>query len=173
MQKILKDDEIAQLLVEKKPLPEDWEGKLEPRAKQNVAFSQCELKVLGVSGKDFRVVIRQAAGNLEDFSIILMYRDIDGSEYRLSRFNGRHPSEHTNKVEKHEGKSGVSFRNVCHIHRATERYQLAGLDIDGFAEPTTVYNSFNGALRTFLDFYNFARPEAALPLLDSLGGSQP
>ena len=172
MAKILKDDEIGQLLVEEKPLPADWEGKLRPRVKQNVAFRQCELDVRGVSGKEFRIVVRQATGNMEDFSIILMYKDIDGTEYRLSRFNGRHPSAHTNKVEKREGKSEVSFRDRFHIHSATERYQLAGLAIDGFAEPTTVYNSFSSALRGFLDFYKFTRPEAPMPLFDTPGGSQ-
>lgn len=67
----------------------------------------------------------------------------------------------------------ASFCNVYHIHRATERYQLAGLAIDGHAEVATVYNSFEGALRTFLDFYRFTRPSATFPLLGPLGGSQP
>ena len=171
MAKILKDDEIAQLLVEEKPLPADWDGRLKPRIKQNAAFSQCELKIEGVSGKIFAIIVRRAISNPEDFSIILMYKDIDGTEYRLSRFNGRHPSAHTNKVEKREGKSEVSFRNKFHIHRATERYQFAGLAIDGYAEPTTVYNSFEGALQAFLNFYKFTDPAAGPTLFDQAGGS--
>ncbi len=173
MPRVLKDEEIAQLLIEEKPLPEGWEGKLVARAKQNGSFRQRELPVPGVSGRVFRVVIRQAINNADDFSIILVCQDADGTAHRLSRFNGRHPSDHTNKIEKREGKPNASFRNIYHIHRATERYQLAGLEIDGYAEPTTVYNSFDSALRTFLDFYKFTRPSAKLPLLDPLGGGQP
>jgi hypothetical protein len=166
----LKDDEIARLLIEEKPPPEGWEGKLALRPKQNSAFRQRELTVKSASGNAFRIVIRQSAFNQDDFSIILMFKDSDGAEYRLSRFNGRHPSEHTNKVEKRQKKLNATFRNTYHIHRATERYQLAGFELDGYAEPTTAYNSFDSALRAFLNFYKFTHSADKLPLLDPLGG---
>ena len=173
MPRILTDGEIDNLLLEEKPLPGNWETMLERHQKQNNAFCQGSLEVRGVSGKIFRIIVRQAINNLEDFSIILVFTESDGTEYRLSRFNGRHPSNHTNRFEKRYRLADASFRDAFHIHRATERYQLEGLEIDGYADPTTTYNSFDSALRTFLDFFNFTRPMESLPLLDSLGGNRP
>ncbi len=170
---ILTDEEIGNLLIEVKPLPDDWKKKLGLQAKQDAAFRHRGLTVDGVSGKHFRIIIRQAVNNPEDFSIILMFMASDGTEYRLSRFNGRHPSEHTNRIEKLGGQPNASFRNVFHIHRATERYQLAGRSIDSYAEPTTAYNSIDSALAHFLDLYRFTHQAEFLPLFHPPGGSQP
>ncbi len=170
MPRILTDDEVAQLLVEVKPLPSGWKEKLIPRDKHHLAHKQRDLMVSAISGHVFRIILRQAVLNPDDFSIILVFRDTTGEEYRLSRFNGKHPSDHTNKIEKRDQKPNSSFRNVFHIHRATERYQLAGFDIVGYAEPTTAYNSFESALRAFVDFYKFTRADEETSLFDSPGG---
>ena len=88
--------------------------------------------------------------NQQDFSLILVFVDEDGTEYRLVRFNGRHPSQHTNKWEKRKGLSNWSFRNRFHLHQATERYQVDGLEIDGYAEVAEGYDSFDSALTEFV-----------------------
>jgi hypothetical protein len=163
-QRVLTDVEIRQLLNERKLLPANWHTRLKPKDKADARFKQREYTVNGDGGHEFRIVLRQSTLNILDFSIILIFQDTDGSEYRLTRFNGKHPSEHTNKVEvdmeraAKRGKKGRqqhSFRNVFHVHKASERYQIAGYDIDGFAEPTTEYSSFETALSLFVGSNGF------------------
>jgi hypothetical protein len=91
-----------------------------------------------------------------DFSIILIFRDEDGTEFNLCRYNGKHPSQHTNKLEKSKGLPDSSFRNAFHIHMATQRYQEEGLNIDSYAEVTNEYSSFDTALRTFVRTNGFS-----------------
>ena len=52
---------------------------------------------------------------------------------------------------------------------ATERYQLAGLDIDGYAESTNKYQDFDSALRVMLVDCNFAIPNDASAQIRLLG----
>ena len=59
----------------------------------------------------------------------------------------RHATQHTNKLD--EGATHHKFRDVFHIHVATERYQRARLDIDSYAEPTSRYGSLASALAAF------------------------
>ncbi len=108
-----------------------------------------------------------------DFSIILTFVDKDRTEYRLLRFNGRHPSQHTNKLEKRKGLSNSVFRNRFHIHRATERYQVDGLEIDGYAEVTERYDSFDSALTIFVSENGIKTPDGGPdePLLADLPGN--
>ncbi|MFH1562554.1 MAG: hypothetical protein ABIF11_03930 [Nitrospirota bacterium] len=87
-----------------------------------------------------------------------MFQDKDGKEYRLVRYNGRHPSGHTNRWEKEQGHPNYKFSPAFHIHRTTERYQEAGYEkIDGFAEITTKYYDFHSALNCFLRDNNFKK----------------
>ncbi len=150
MSRVLTDNEIAALLAEAKPLPTNWASRLAVREKAGQMHRQRELELLGGGGHHFRVILRQNLLNQLDFSIILTLVDADGSEYRLVRFNGRHPSQHTNTWEKRNGLTDWSFRNRFHVHRATERYQVDGLEIDGYAEVTEGYNSFESALTEFV-----------------------
>jgi hypothetical protein len=48
--------------------------------------------------------------------------------------------EHMNPLER------AQFKDVCHIHRATERYLAAGRKADHYAEPTRSYRTLGGAL---------------------------
>jgi hypothetical protein len=156
-QRLLKHDEIHSLHTKKKPLPANWQTRLRPRPKSNTRFLQRDLDVTGEGGRAFRLVIRQSALNVLDFSIILIFVDSDGTQYNLTRFNGKHPSQHTNNWEHDRDPKGKhSFRNVFHIHHATERYQVAGYDIDGFAEETTRYSSFETALALFVRSNGFS-----------------
>jgi hypothetical protein len=146
MARLISDQEIAGLLSEAKPLPANWRTRLKMRSKANQAFKQRDLEVKGVKGHTFRLLLRQNALNPLDFSVILVYVDSDKVEYRPIRFQGPHPSQHTNKWEKWKKMADYAFRNRFHIHQATERYQVAGLEIDGYAVPTDKFDSFDSAV---------------------------
>ena len=149
MSRILQDEEIKDLITEEKILPSNWQTRSRARPKTNYTYSERDLGLRSVSDRNFRVVLRTNQINLLDFSIILMFEDIDQSEYRLMRCNGLHPSRHTNKWEKERGLPNSWFDPTFHIHQATERYQLAGYAIDGYAEPTEEYSSYDTALAVF------------------------
>lgn len=171
MSRVLLDTDIAAMLAERKPLPANWSSRLTVREKAGQMHRQRELSVRGDGGHRFRIVLRQNILNQLDFSILLVFEDDDGSDYRLVRFNGRHPSQHTNKWEKRKGLSDWSFRNRFHIHKATERYQVDGLEIDGYAEVTERYDSFESALSEFVNEFGFDAPgsQPDEPLFDSSG----
>jgi hypothetical protein len=172
MPRTLTDEEIDSFVAESKPLPKNWKTRLSPRTKSNSKHDQRDLEVEGESGNRFRVIIRKNAINPLDFSIILTFKDKDGIEFVLRRYNGKHPSQHTNRLEKARGKPNSSFRNTFHIHKATQRYQEEGLPIDGYAEETTEYASFDTALQAFVESNGFVRPGDDEPsLFDSNGGA--
>ena len=158
MSRILQDAEIAALLAERKPLPANWRARLSVKAKANQAFRQREFDARGDGGHEFRIILRRNELNLLDFSLVLKLVDADGADYILVRFNGRHPSQHTNKWEKLKKLPNAAFRNRFHIHRATERYQVDGFEIDGYAEPADNYESFDSALEEFVAYVALVLP---------------
>jgi hypothetical protein len=133
MTRLLTDQEIAELLAERKPLPQNWQVRLRVREKANSAHKERQMDLASENENRFRIILRQSVHNPLDFSLILGFVDDDGNSYNLVRFNGRHPSQHTNRWEKARGKPNASFRNRFHMHKATERYQVEGLPIDGYA----------------------------------------
>lgn len=170
MPRIFTDNEITALLTEHKVLPGRWASRLQPKPKSAMQFDQRDCEVRGQQNHVFRIIIRQNKINPLDFSVILMFQDADGTEYRLCRYNGKHPSRHTNRLEKTKGESGSSFQTQFHVHVATQRYQEAGYDITGYAEVTTEYASLEGALRLFLDRNGFVSDEG--PTLFEMQGDQ-
>lgn len=159
MTSILTDAEIIDLLQEVKPLPARYRDRLQPRRKSAYQHEERDLKVDTPSGHSFRIIIRRNSQNILDFSIILSYYDEGTNSWlRLVRYNGRHPSSHTNKIE------GDSFRDF-HIHRATERYQLGDYPIDGYAEVSHSYSTFDEALAAFLSDCRFESPSSQQPSL--------
>ena len=171
MARILTDEEIGKFLQEPKPLPANWESRLRPRPKSNFKFTQRDFEIKGKNGHMFRIIIRQSMINPLDFSIILIFRDEDGTEFSLCRYNGRH-SQHTNRLEKARGFARSSFRNAFHIHMATQRYQEEGLNIDGYAEVTNEYSSFDTALYTFVRTNGFSVPGDEPLLFGAQGDSK-
>lgn len=169
MKRVLNDAEIEALISERKPLPQGWESRLEPRTKSDTRFSQRDWETKSENGNIFRVVLRQNNINPLDFSIILIFKDKDGNEFRLCRYNGKHPSQHTNKWEKNRDMPNSSFRNKFHIHKATQRYQEEGFEIDSYAEASSEYSSFEAAIRTFLQKNGF---QENLPLFDTQGAQK-
>lgn len=172
MARTLTDDEIDSLVAESKSLKKGWTKRLRPHAKSNLQHAQRALEVQGEAENKFRIIIRKNAINPLDFSIILTFKDKDGSEFVLRRYNGKHPSQHTNRLEKARGEPNSSFRNTFHIHKATQRYQDEGLPIDGYAEETTEYASFDTALQAFVRSNGIVLPGDDAPsLFDGKGGA--
>lgn len=146
---ILTDADIARLLAESKALPPDYQSRLQPRSKHG--HKERDLDIVGQSGSEFQIIVRQSIFNPLDFSIILGYSVPKSTVlFRLRRYNGR-SHEHTNQLE------GIRFYNF-HIHTATERYQDAGYAEEHFAEVTDRYVDLNGAIRCLIDDCAFELP---------------
>lgn len=144
------DDEIRQLVEERKPLPRDYRKRIVLKAKSGHKEQQLDVK--GADGSEFRLILRQSDANPLDFSIILGYRVPKTNEvYRLRRYNGK-SHEHTNVLENR------TFYDY-HVHMATARYIEAGLREDALAEPTDRYSDFRGALDCMLRECGFDVPE--------------
>jgi hypothetical protein len=152
----LSENDIVRLLAERKPLHRDYRDRIQTRPKRG--HKERELDVTGEASSEFRLILRQSEFNPLDFSIILAYRLPKSNQiFRLCRYNGK-SHEHTNTLE------AQTFYDF-HIHRATERYQDAGLREDWFAEPTNRYADFNTAIGCVLKDCGFdvpLNPQAAL-----------
>lgn len=68
-------------------------------------------------------------------------------------------------MEKMRGMPNFQLPICFHVHQATERYQQAGLKIDGFAERTERYNEFDGALTTMFQDAGFTFPDGGVSQL--------
>ena len=169
---MLTDEQIKALLIEPKQLPANWRKKLRANRKENTRHTEKQLDVERPQGGIFRIILRQSVENPFDFSVILGYADKQGRLCILRRYNGRHPSGHTNRLEHKKGLPNSEFRNTFHIHTATQRYQEADLDIDGFAEPTSRYHDFGSAVDAFLDDHQFQQPSLDVSQMQSLFDGQ-
>jgi hypothetical protein len=148
----LADENIEELIQIQKPLPPNYKKLLRFRNKPySERHEEAQLDVSVGEYGSFRIMIRKNLINPLDFSVILGYIPPERlSLFRLRRYNGIH--EHINRIE------GIRFRDF-HIHYATQRYQEAGWDIDGYAKPTDKYVTIDEALEVYLDECNFIRPE--------------
>lgn len=154
MAELLTDDQIAHLLAESKPLPDNFQERI--RFKPKRGHKEAELDIDGSDDSAFRLILRQSALNPLDFSVILAYQIPQTNVFfRLRRYNGK-SHEHTNKLE------GDRFYDF-HIHKATRRYQESGWREDAFAEPTTRYADFDGALLCLWEDAAFILPDGFQP----------
>ena len=148
------DQEIYHLIQERKPLPADYQTKIQTRPKSG--HKERELDIEGGDGGDYRLILRQSTFNPLDFSVILAYRPPKSNQlFRLKRYNGK-SHEHTNPIE------GETFYGF-HIHQATERYQEIGAREDTYAKPTDRFADFQQAITCMLKDCGFEIP------LDSQG----
>jgi hypothetical protein len=152
------DAEIAQMLAEPKPLPGDYQARLQHRPRSG--HERAELEIRTTSGNRFRIMLRQNMLNALDFSAIVACAPPQSNLFfRLRRYNGR-SHEHTNRLE------DMSFYDF-HIHTATERYQALGAKEEAFAEPSDRFADLRGALACLLvDCVFRRRNDAQLSLLD-------
>src|SRR5712692_10599408 len=156
------DVEIAQLLLEPKSLPDDYQTRLQLRPRSG--HERAELEVCTPSGNRFRILLRQNMRNALDFSAIVAHLKTNSNLFfRLRRYNGR-SHEHTNRLE------DTTFYDF-HIHTATERYQTLRAKEDSFAEPSDRFADLRGALACLLDDCGFRRPDA--PQLSLFEGPKP
>ena len=146
---VLTDKEIAMLVGERKPA-------VSPRALfkdfKPAAYPTSRVAKTVVAARDggaFILRVRQSLLDPYDFSVILSYTPpTGGAEFILRRHNGpSHP--HRNPIENER------FAGVCHIHEATERYQLKGSRAEHFAQPTERFSDMATALRCMLEDANF------------------
>lgn len=145
----LSDKDIARLVQERKPLPNDYQSYLQLKPKRG--HRERELGIGGSDGGEFRLIFRQSLFNLLDFTVILAYRFPRSNEvFRLRWYNGR-SHEHTNSIEQQ------AFYDF-HIHHATERYQEIGANEDSYAEPTGRYGDMRGAIECMLGNCGFDVP---------------
>lgn len=165
MTRILSDIEIQQLLTEPKPLSPYWESRIRFIPKAQEAFNQRALSLPLTNGHEFSLVLRSNRLDPQDFSVILVFKDLDGSEYILRRHNGAHPSIHTNEYEKRLNLPNAVLPICFHRHLATERYQKAGLKIDGYAEQTNDYNDIITAKDAMIRDAGFVLPQLLQPPL--------
>ena len=150
------DAEIASLINERKPLPENYRDRLALRDKQG--HKERDMDILGAQGSNFRLILRQSKINVIDFSIILaVYPPESNQLFRLRRYNGK-SHVHTTHIE------GNTFYNF-HIHMATERYQDRGTDEDAYAEESDQFSDFNSALSCMFDDCSFDFPIDSQPKL--------
>ncbi len=151
------DAEIAQMIQERKPLPENYCARMQLRDKRG--HKEREVDITGESGTQYRLILRQSNSNALDFLIILAVIPAGSNQlFRLRRYNGR-SHEHTNQIER-----GEPFYDY-HIHQATERYQESGAREDSYAEVTNRYADFHSALRCMLVDCGFETPQDAQQFL--------
>ena len=158
----LTDAEIAALVAEAKPLPENYQTRVLTHPKRG--HRERELDIDGSNGSIFRLILRQSSFNPLDFSVILAWLPPQSTTlFRLCRYNGK-SHEHTNTLD------AQKFYDF-HVHHATERYQQSGLREDSFAEPTNRYQDFSGALRCLIKDCGFRMPANQQSDLFETGGA--
>ena len=137
------DQQIAELITERKVLPDDWRIQLN---RNN------SLYIIGENSNRFRVITNQNEKYPSDFSVILAVIDPKtGTTFRICRYNGMPKRPYNNKIEKQKIYG-------YHIHFATERYQERGYDEETYAEETDRYNNLEGALQCLIQDANFEFP---------------
>ena len=137
------DQQIAELINERKVLPDDWRTQLD---------KSDSLYIIGESESRFRIITNVNKKYPSDFSVILaVINPKKGADFRIRRYNGMHKRPHINKIEKQK-----IFG--YHIHFATERYQERGYDEEAYAEETDRYDNLKGALHCLIQDANFELP---------------
>ena len=139
MTEIITDGQIAAMIAESKALPENWREEL-ANLKNRVGRHESEVELAGVNGTLFRIIVSRRHRSPEDFTIILMLNSTAHSHFPLLRYDG---SGHTHK----NTLEGNRIVHKPHIHRATERYQIATHQRrpDGYAEEMQRYQDLTGA----------------------------
>ena len=86
------DQQIAELIDERKVLPDDWRTQLD---KNN------SLYIIAERGNRFRIITNLNTKYPTDFSVILaVVNPKKGADFRIRRYNGMHKRPHNNKIEK-------------------------------------------------------------------------
>ncbi len=136
---ILTDEQIESLLSEPKRVTTPAARWKEQRGSRQRNFS-----VESEDGANqFSLFFRQNQRLKNGFSCGLIYHHPDGEKITLSRYNG---SDHSHYNPLDGSRSDFS----CHIHRATERYMVAGRKAEHFALSTHRYADLDGAVSAII-----------------------
>ena len=154
MADIIADISIAAMIAEPKLLRESWRQDL-ANLKNRVGRYESEVDLTGAHGTPFRIIVSRRHRSPEDFTIILMLNSSDHTDFRLVRYDGS-GHVHKNTLE------GDRIIRKPHIHRATERYQIATHQRrpDGYAEETQRYQDILGAWDCFRIDVNLVFPDS-------------
>jgi len=98
---------------------------------------------------EFVLFTRQSTVIPDGFSAGLRWRSKTGEEVILIRCNGADHS-HVNALEREQ------FEAQFHVHKATEKYILAGKRSEGKAVPVDTYRTLAGALHEVLTLANIS-----------------
>ena len=133
------DHQIDKWMQKRKVLPPDL---------HNFIWEHKKLYVWGDDDNKYRIIIRDEYRRKPSFSVVLLVYPFDtNQEVRLRRYNSPH-GKHTNHLE---GSAVYQY----HIHKATEKYQRSGDDIDHYAEETNRFSDIRGALQCLIEDGNF------------------
>ena len=161
MADIVSDVRIAAMITEPKALPENWHQEL-ANLKNRAGRYESEVDLTGANGTRFRIIVSQRHQNTDDYTIILLLNSTTRPRFRILRYDGS-GHDHSNTLE------GNLIVSKPHIHRATERYQIATHNRrpDGYAEETQRYQNLAGAWDCFRVDVNLGFPggstDALLP----------
>jgi hypothetical protein len=162
MQRVLSDAEIADLLLERKPVTRRFRSVLAPRRRKDRP-SECgrRLNIRGEGGHLFRVYVKVIPHIKNNFSIGLVWVVSKREKYLLIRCNGFHET-HLNTIE------GTSIpADTCHIHHRTERYDLVGKPMGYAADASLEFTNRKAATDYFVTSFGlYIRDDRELPLFD-------
>ena len=131
----LTDGKISELLTMPKRVTNP-----STKRREKAGHMERNFTVQSADGSHHFVLYERQNRELEnDFSCGLSWITPNGEPITLARYNGSSHS-HPNHIEKEK----LGF--VCHVHKATERYLLAGKKIEGYAQASRDYTSCKGAL---------------------------
>ena len=148
----LTNGEIQALIEEQKYINLEFEELLS-RMKNKNGHKEFDYIIPRKDGSSFYLKLRQNRKNPLDFSAILGYSPKEiNTVFKLIRYNGK-SHEHRNVLDKEP-----AFYDF-HIHKATERYQLAGRKEEFYAEITDRYSNLRTALRCLIDDCNVSLKE--------------
>jgi hypothetical protein len=157
---LLTDAQINAYILERKRLALDGARKIFHATKSQDSGTT-RVRMVGVAGSEFAIILRRSKGNPDDYSFILGLVLESQKLFHLRRYNG--PSHfHRNKIEKNQ------FSATPHIHFATERYQTKYplLDVESYAEPSTAYHDASSAWNLIIQDCNITitDPSSGEPL---------
>lgn len=136
---VLTDEEIDRLLALPKRVTNPRARKRSQRGSEQLNY-----EVESDTGEVFKVYLRQNLKIPEGFSCGLRLVLKSGDTITLTRYNGS-DHEHGNPLD-----GGKPLPRACHIHRATQKYMLAGRKAEHFAETTDRYSNLDGAFKALI-----------------------
>lgn len=154
MRAAITEDEIAGLLADKKPISAaQLKCLMQPKMDKNSQHYRANIQLLGQSGREYTISVRRNANDAMEFSVILSIVR-NKKQFNLIRCNGHH-ALHPNNLER-----STIPADTCHIHRVTERYhQFGDKKATGYAEATSGYDSFEGAVDYMARHFGVQHPD--------------